>query len=100
MYFLGNLIVAASEILRYLLTLWSFVIIAHVIISWIRLDPHHPLVQALERLSEPALRPFRRWVPPWQVGLDLSPLFALLAIEFIQLGVLPSLERFGHELNR
>ena len=100
MYFLGNPVVAAGRILDYLLSIWKIVIIIHVIVSWIRLDPGHPLVQALERAAEPACRPFRRWIPAWQIGLDLSPLFACLAIQFIQLGILSSLIRFGLELNR
>jgi YggT family protein len=35
-------------------------------------------------LTEPVLRPFRKVIPPI-AGLDLSPLFALIAIRFLLL---------------
>ena len=100
MYALGYPIIAASQVIGYLLTVWTWVIIINAVLTWVRPDPGNPIVLALDRLSEPALRPFRRWVPAWQVGLDLSPLFAILAIQLVQRGILPILERFGRELSR
>jgi uncharacterized protein YggT (Ycf19 family) len=50
------------------------------------------LMEAVQPLSEPFLKPFRRLVPPWRMrGLDLSPIFALLALEFIRKFLIPTL---------
>jgi YggT family protein len=42
----------------------------------------------LYSLTNPVLSPFRRLVPPIS-GLDLSPLFAILAIQVAKMLVLP-----------
>ena len=36
----------------------------------------------LNQVVEPVLRPFRRFIPPI-AGIDLSPLFAILAIQVL-----------------
>lgn len=53
-------------------------IIVSAVFSW--MSPHTPIAPAVHRLVEPLLRPFRRVIPPVG-GVDLSPLFALLALQ-------------------
>jgi YggT family protein len=65
-----------------LLTTYFFLIIATVILSWLGQSLRHPFVPLLYQLTEPVLRPFRRLIPPI-AGIDLSPLFALIAIRFL-----------------
>ena len=60
---------------------FSLVIIASALLSWVSPDPSNPLVQAIYSISEPLLRPFRRFVPLLG-GLDLSPIAALLVFQF------------------
>mgnify|MGYP001827188799 CR=1 FL=1 len=55
-----------------------------VILSWVGGRVQHPLIPLLYQLTEPVLRPFRRVLPPI-AGIDLSPLFALIAIRFLLL---------------
>ncbi len=39
----------------------------------------------IESLTEPILKPFRRILPPEKTGgLDLSPLFAIMALQIIE----------------
>lgn len=61
---------------------YFFLIIASVILSWIGQNLRHPFVPLLYQLTEPVLRPIRRVIPPI-AGIDLSPLFALIAIRFL-----------------
>ena len=61
-----------------------FLIIAGVILSWVGARMQHPVVPLVYQLTEPVLRPFRRIIPPI-AGIDLSPLFALIAIRFLLL---------------
>ena len=49
-------------------------------------------MQFLHRITEPVLAPVRRLLPPWKTGgLDLSPLIVLIAIQFVERVILPSL---------
>lgn len=66
--------------------LWTYfvLIIAAAILSWVGARMRHPIVPLVFQLTEPVLRPFRRLIPPIG-GIDLSPLFALIAIRFLLL---------------
>jgi YggT family protein len=67
-----------------LLMTYFFLIIASVILSWVGGQMRHPVIPLVYQLTEPVLRPFRKVIPPIG-GLDLSPLFALIAIRFLLL---------------
>ena len=58
------------------------VIIAGVLLSWVSPDPSNPIVQAIYEISEPLLRPFRRFVPLLG-GLDFSPLIAIFCFQIL-----------------
>lgn len=78
--------------IAWLLDLYSWVIIAAALITWVSPDPRNPIVTFLRRVTEPVLEPVRRLLPPWKTGgLDLSPLIVLIAIQFIERVVLRSL---------
>ncbi|MGI9307721.1 MAG: YggT family protein [Gammaproteobacteria bacterium] len=64
-----------------LLNTYFFLILAYVIISWVGSGGYNPLVAVLVRVVEPVLRPFRKYIPAIG-GIDLSPLFAAIAIQF------------------
>lgn len=78
----------------WLLGLYSWVIIAAALISWVSPDPRNPIVMFLRQVTEPVLAPVRRFLPPWKtVGLDFSPLIVILVIQFVERVVLPGLLR-------
>jgi YggT family protein len=85
MFVFGNFIVAIATILDYILTIANWLIIIRALISWVNPDPYNPLVQFLYKTTEPLLIPFRRLVPAYSFGIDISPIFALLAIWFLKL---------------
>ncbi|RKF17212.1 YggT family protein [Roseovarius spongiae] len=75
------------QIIMLILDIVWFVIIAHVIMSWLInfqvLNLRQPLVaqiwSGLDRLLEPIYTPIRRILPPMS-GIDLAPLVALVAV--------------------
>ncbi len=75
-------------ILVQLLDLYSLVVFAAVIVSWVQLPPNHPIVSVLGGLTEPLLAPIRRILPDMG-GLDLSPLVLLFGLRLVR-GVLLS----------
>ena len=85
MFVLGNFIYALATILDYLLTIINWMIIIRALLSWVNPDPYNALVQFLYRTTEPLLAPFRKIVPLYSMGIDFSPIFALIAIWFVKL---------------
>ena len=72
------------DLLMYLLHIYSFIIIAAALITWVQPNPYNPVVQFLRRVTEPVLRPVRGLVPPEKLGgLDISPLIVLVVIEYV-----------------
>jgi YggT family protein len=69
------------------LRIYLFVIFIYVLLSWINPGNYHPVAHLLGAIAEPVLRPFRNLIPPIG-GLDLSALFALIAIQTLTM-VLP-----------
>lgn len=71
------------------LLIYSLVIFARVIFSWIRVTPDSPLAgvhSVVFNLTEPVLGPLRRAIPPVRMGmasLDLSPLIILIGISLL-----------------
>ena len=70
-------------ILVQLLDLYSLVVFAAVIVSWFQLSPNHPIVNVLQRLTEPLLDPIRRILPDMG-GLDFSPLVLLFGLRLVR----------------
>jgi YggT family protein len=82
---------ALRDVFLIVLQLYTYVIIAAVVVSWLVgfgvINTYNPaarsLLRALHALTEPVFGPIRRILPPLG-GLDLSPMIALLIIIFLQ----------------
>ena len=98
MFVAGNALSAVAIILDYVLTLYMWVIIARALISWVNPDPWNPIVQFLNRATEPVLAPIRRWIG-LRIGMDLSPMIAILVIFFLQKVVVESLRELAMRMN-
>ena len=85
MFALGNLTFAIATILDYLLTIINWLIIIRALLSWVNPDPYNPIVRFLNTVTEPLLAPFRRLIPVYAIGIDFSPIFALILIWFLKL---------------
>lgn len=70
-------------LLARLFDLYSLVVLAAVILSWIRLPPDNPLVRVTSALTEPLLGPIRRVLPDL-AGLDLSPVVLLVGLRLLR----------------
>jgi YggT family protein len=84
MFVFGNFLFAVARVLDILLTAYYWIIIIRAVISWVNPDPWNPIVQFLHRVTEPVLAPIRRLLPTWRLGIDLSPLVAILIVVFAQ----------------
>lgn len=91
MFAVSHFILAIARLLELVLWAYFWIIIARAIISWVSPDPFNPIVRFLYRVTEPVLRPIRRRLPTFQMGLDLSPMIVILAIYFLQSFLVESL---------
>ena len=66
-----------------LIDLYSLVLLAAVILSWLPVNRRNPLVTMVYRLTEPVLAPIRGALPPMG-GLDLSPMVLLIALQLLK----------------
>jgi len=67
-----------------ILRIVAWLIIIRAIISWVSPDPSNPLVQLLIAFTDPFINPLRRVIPPLGM-IDITPIIALLLIEFVRI---------------
>ena len=67
-----------------------FALIVSVILSWVAPGSHNPGAQLANQLCEPLLAPFRKLLPNLG-GLDLSPIFAFIALNLVDRFVIGNL---------
>lgn len=86
--------------ISYLITLYTYVVIASVVMSWLMafgvVNAYNSTVrsiwQALNALTEPLLKPIRKMMP--NLGaVDISPIILLLGCFFIQSVVIPNIAK-------
>ena len=91
-FILVEFLKAVTWLLSWTITALILVIFVRALLSWVNADPYNPLVRAIISISEPFLKPFRRLLPPWRLnGIDLSPVFAFLALVFLKIFLVGSL---------
>ena len=93
----GLAVGAIASLLRLLLDVFIFSILIQVVFSWIGPGAYNPLTALLHYLTAPVLEPFRRFVQP-VAGIDLSPLFALIALQLMQILVVAPISDMGKAL--
>lgn len=71
-----------AALISLLIQLYSFVILARVLMSWVQVDPNSPLARTLIDLTEPVLGPIRNALPP-TAGLDFSPIIAIVLLQVL-----------------
>ena len=98
MFVAGNALSAVATILDYVLWLYMVVIIARALISWVNPDPWNPIVQFLDRATQPVLAPIRRWLGS-RMGIDVSPIIAILIIWFLREALVKSLKELAMTMN-
>jgi YggT family protein len=98
MFIFGNIILGIAKVLDVVLNIYMWVIIIRALISWVNPDPYNPIVQILTKMTEPVLRPIRKLVPPHRVGIDFSPIIAILAIYFLQYALVATLYHIGRSM--
>jgi YggT family protein len=83
---------AIAWLINTIIGLLIFLIIAQAILSWlvafnvvnVRNGFVYNVVKFLDRITDPLLRPLRRFIPSFG-GIDITPVILLLGLQFLQI---------------
>ena len=67
-----------------ILQIINFLIIIRVLLSWFNYNAHNQYIQLLYRVTEPILAPIRNLLSSFNMGIDISPMIALIALSFVR----------------
>jgi YggT family protein len=70
-----------------LIQIYTYVLIAYVLLSWLPNARESFIGEILAKLCEPYLGIFRRFIPPIGGMIDISPIVALIALRFVGYGI-------------
>jgi YggT family protein len=102
MLLLANVLAGLGWTLYWFLQLYSYVLIARAIVSWVSADPRNPIVSFLYAATEPPLRLIRRRLPTSlrYFPLDIAFLVLFGLVIFAQYGIVQSLVDYAMVLRR
>ncbi|GLI08379.1 membrane protein [Paenibacillus tyrfis] len=76
-----------EDYIRTLISIYQYVLIAYVLLSWLPSARESFIGEILGKLCEPYLSVFRRFIPPIGGMIDISPIIALIALRFVGEGI-------------
>jgi len=81
---MSSLLFALIQLVHSLISMYIWVIIIAAVISFVQPDPRNPIVEILNRLTQPVFR-FVREKLPFVVfsGIDLSPIVIIFGLQFL-----------------
>lgn len=89
-FVISNFLIAAAKVLDAALSIYMWMMIISALLSWVNPDPYNPIVRFLYRATEPVLRPIRK-ITGLGMGIDISPMVAIMIIMFIRFFLIASL---------
>nr|WP_317403777.1 YggT family protein [uncultured Helicobacter sp.] len=95
---IGTLLNAVAMIVSMLINLYVWVIVIAALISWVRPDPYNPIVQVLNRLTQPLYARLRSIIPTAINGIDFAPLILAVLLKFIDLSLVQILANYAKSL--
>ncbi len=101
MILLANFLIATARIIHMLFMIYIWIVIIRALLSWIRIPALYPLSFILYHLTEPVLRPLRKFFPPSKMGgIDISPFIIILLILFVDSFLVQFLSLYAQQLLR
>ena len=86
MIMVHELINSVAMLVNIFFTILYWLLVIRIVLSWFGVNPYlvsNELLSALYQVTDAILRPFQRL--PLQIGmLDLSPIVAFIALQFLQ----------------
>jgi len=77
-------VTSIADIFVAFISVYEWVVIISVLMSWFIRDPYHPVRQGVDNLVRPLLEPIRRVMP--STGMfDFSPIVLLILLRFVRM---------------
>jgi YggT family protein len=76
------------DLIRVLYQIYLYMIIAYILLSWVPNARDSFIGTMLGKLVDPYLAPFRRFIPAIGGVIDISPIVAIFALQFVQMGII------------
>ena len=73
---------SAFKIIAGFMNIFVFCMFLGIILSWVAPMTRHPAALLSYQIAEPMMAPFRKIIPPMG-GIDISPIFVLLALNIV-----------------
>jgi YggT family protein len=90
-----------ARILHIVLILYMWIVIFRAVLSWVKVPSLYPVTVVLHNLTEPVMRPVRKFVPPRALGgLDISPIIIILIILFVDSFLVKTLSIYAQQMLR
>jgi len=94
---IATLLIYTARIIDFAVNLYVFILFVRIVISWFpAVDPFHPIVIWLRKLTDPPLEWLRRNIPIYIGMFDLTPIilfFGLIIAKRILVVILLSIAR-------
>ncbi len=92
MFVAGNFLEAVATVLNMVLRVYSYCVLAVVIISWVAPRATHPAIMFLRSITEPLFYRIRRAIPfLYQSGIDFTPLVVFFGIGLVRMFIVSTL---------
>ncbi len=80
----GSITQAFVGVLQSVITMYIWIVIIAAILSFVSIDPRNPIIQTLNRITQPVFRYIRQKMPfVIFSGIDLSPLVLIIGLQLI-----------------
>ncbi len=93
-FFPGLAILSIGEIVKQTINLYFFAMIIQIISSWVAPMSGSPLLEILNRLTWPLIKPFKRIIPPMG-GIDITPIPVLISLQLANILFASTIIGFG-----
>jgi YggT family protein len=98
MFVFGHLFIGIAKLIGMILSIFKFVLVIRILMSWINPDPYNEIVKIIYKITDPVLIPIRKYIPIQFGMVDFSPIIAFLLIYFLKYFLVNVLVRIGSGL--
>lgn len=96
-HLIGLIVLSFAELLNQLINIFFYAILGLAVVSWLSPLAHGPLIEVLVRISEPLIRPVRRFMPNIS-GIDISPIPVMIGLKLLTILLVHPLAQIGSQL--
>ncbi|MDR2302698.1 MAG: YggT family protein [Deltaproteobacteria bacterium] len=85
-------LLSLSKLVYWVITIYVWIVIFRVIISWVSPSPYSSLMRFVSSLTDPPLNWFRKRFPLILGGLDFSPFIFVIALAILRIAIVGGLQ--------